>query len=666
MANNADKTKLIPTYVEGDFNTSLNKFKDLLIRDETFKDFNYHGSNIAMIIELLSYMSDFTNFYTNLVAKNVYLDTADVYETVHRLVYQKGYIPLGYVSSEATVYLTVEDNTSATGIRKNDSITDTIVVDEWQTINTGLTDANGNAIYYTLTDRVAQEATENGKVEFELKFRQGTIDELLYSGFNIVDNQIVLPFRPYDVGMYPFDTPAIQVTVNGEEWLRVHDFYDHISGLEPQERNIYSFYYDKYERYILSFVSSANVPNDSDTIRVRVLRSLGIDGLVGANAFSLNSDNLDELSVRNITHIIPVGDGSNTYEPVKYIQENFTRFDNPEASVGGSNPETITQLKANANANMHTQFRNVTRKDYKFHMEMRSDVVKGAAWGEQEVDPGNTIEYNKVYVSALPRYGTETLFLPGVLETTEIVWRDTDVEGLSATIEVPTTYTTAFENDLLRYLEPRKMISVYEFPVVPQSVYFRFDIGIRVNRAFKFTDVVTTVKDKLIYFFNSINREYNEEINFMDIHNFIFDMSVADGDEYFLNIRGLDNLVIRDISTYTICQAPSGSTCISAGPSGDVMVDFSPFCSLSDYLSGAAYDEYIQDSKLAMGTLTEPVSAWTGFYDVFEPNDVSNYPQYTQEAKAGYYENKLRPIQLGYNQFPMLSIEMCRFFNESL
>jgi len=590
--NNSDSSKLVPNYVEGDFTTTLNKFKGLLKTSDTFKDYNYHGSNMAMIIELLSYMSDMTNFYTNLVAKNVYLDTADVYETVHRLTTQKGYIPLGYLSSEATVSVTIEN----ADIKVNDAI----VIDAWQTINTGATNTGSDSIQYTLTYPVYEVAEYDGIITFDINLRQGIIDELVYNGYDVIDNQIILPFQDYDCGMYPFDVPAIQVIINDEEWLRVHDFYDHISGLYPEERNIYTFHYDKYKRYVISFVSSMNIPNLSDTIRVKLLKSLGVDGIIGSEIIKPSNYGVDSLTITNLTKSISIND-------------SITEFTNYDASVGGASPETIVQLKANANANTHTQFRNVTSKDYKFHLEMRSDIVKGTAWGEQEVDPGNTIEYNKVYVSVIPRMGTETMFMEGTLNTVQVPWVDVNVPALSANIEVPVSYTGAFENNLLRYIEPRKMISVYEFPTIPDFVYFRFDIGIRVSRAFSVSDVAADVKNKLIYFFDSINREFREEINFMDIHNFIYDQSISEGDDDFLSIKGLTNFVIRDINTYTVS--------LTASPSGAQFV--------------------------------------------YEPNTDNNHPQYTQEAKEGFFENRLRPIQLGYNQFPLLSIDMCRLYDET-
>ncbi len=633
MANNADETKLIPTYVESDFRTSINKVKQLLSQEPTFKDFNYHGSNIAMIIELLSYLADTTNFYTNMVAKNVYLDTADIYETVHRLVRQKGYVPLGWLASEATINLRIESPTLSAG--------DDIVIPAWQSVVSGLTTDDGQSIEYTLTQQVVERVTTDGSIDIELRLRQGTYEMLTFRGEDVIDNIIILPFRDYDSGMYPYEIPSVALHVNNAEWLRVHDFYDHISGLIPDERDIYTFYYDKYKRYIASFTSSMTVPAKTDTIDMYLLRTYGDAGIIAANTFSTTSGGIGSLNIYNASRYQP-----NSTERVIYSGEEITLFENPDASVGGSDPETVNELKNNADANMHTQFRNVTQKDYKFHLEMRSDVTKGAAWGEQEVDPGNTIEYNKVYTSVIPRAGNTSMFMDGTLETEDVVWEEQNVPGLSATVEIPTRYTTAFENNLLEYLEPRKMISVYEFPTIPVPIYFRFDIGIRTNRAYNFIDVKNDVQDKVEWYFNPINREFNEEINFMDLHNFVYDYSIVRDDDYeFPNIKGLDNFVMREISTYTHSQlsgAPAHSIIPSGAPSGCMHYHPIPSGSFTGVLSGDTVDAQF----------------------IYEPNVVNHYPQYTQEAKENYYENHLRPIKLGYNQFPLLSLDMTRIFNE--
>lgn len=584
-----DDNNLIPSYLEGDFQTSFNKLKELMQKTETFKDYNFEGSNISMIMELMSYIADFNSFYTNMVAKNVYIDTANIYETVHRLVAQKGYQPLGYMSSQTTCSVTVSGDSSV--IQYGDQL----YIPDWQSIDTGLTTEEGDSIFYTMTNQSTLNVdVSGGSYSFDVIFREGQIEDLSYRGEDIIDDSIILPFKDYDHGTYPFNVLSISVSVNDIEWTRIGDFYDDISGLIDNDE-VYTFTYDKYQRYVLNFSSSRTVPISTDVIELKLIVTNGENGGIAANSININDTDLDLFIIENITKGIQI--------PV----ENIITFVNTEASIPGSSPETIQELKVNSDVSAHSQYRNITKKDYKSHLEMRTDVMKGYAWGEQETNPGNTNEYNKIYFSVMPRYGDPDYFMPGTINTVEVLWTDTPT--VSGYISVPDTYNSDFTNDLLQYLEERKMMNVYEVPVLPELVYFRFDIGLRVKRTYSFIDVMNDVKNKLTYFFSSVNRSYNEVINFMDIHNFILDMSIVDVNDSYSNINGIDNFVIRELRTFT----PS--------------------------ISGNENH-------------------------IYEPNTVFDFPQYTKESYGTYIDNILRPIELGFNQFPALAIDLCTFENE--
>jgi len=589
-----EDNKLIPTYLEADFNTSLEKLKRTLALSDTFKDYNFEGSNITMIMELMSYLSDMNSFYTNMVSKNIYADTADIYETVHRLVTQKGYIPKGYISSQATVTVTVSGDTDELF-----SYGDQLYISEWQSINTGLKKEDSTEIFYNLTIPLTTNVSTSGNTfTFDIEMREGTMETLRYRGEDMIDNNIILPFKEYDHGSYPFEVPSIRFISNDIQWTRIDEFYDNMSGLNVDD-NIFVLSYDKYNRYNIGFSNSRNTPDANEVISVDVLVSNGSDGIIGP--LSINIDNSD------LTGFLIYNSTKNIYIPV----DNITQFTNLESSVGGSIPETVSQLKSNSSGSSHSQFRNITKTDYKSHLEMRSDVVRGFAWGEQESNPGNTNEYNKIYISVIPQMGNDTYFTSDVITTSPVNWVDTNTPSISGSIDIPDLYTTSFINDLLVYLEERKMMNVYETLVLPELIYFRFDIGIRVKRTYNYVNVMTAVKNKLTYFFDSNNRSFNEEINFMDIKNFIMDRSISSSTDNFSNIAGVDYLTIRDIVTYT----PS--------------------------LSGSG-EEYI-----------------------YEPNTNLDYPQYTIDSYDTHVGNILRPIKVGFSQFPCLAIDMCVFTQET-
>jgi hypothetical protein len=583
--------KLIPQYLDSDFSVSLAKNIDLLRNTESFKDYNYEGSNIRMILELLSYVTDFNTFHTNMLAKNTYMESANIYETVHVLSLLKGYYPKGFVSSYTSVNINlntkyVDDNTNNEIIYIDDG--DQLYIKGWQSIN--LDDSikyNTTKDYIITVNNIIDDS-----VSFDIHMKEGDIQTLSYKYTDIINNKIILPFNNYDHGTYPFTIPSISVIINNEEWIRVNDFYEDVSGLKTVD-NVYMFVYDKYNRYYIVFDPSRNIPNETDIIELILLKTKGPDGTIGKNTIDIPDNNF---AIYNITKNIDI--------PVSQI----TKFTNDNSSIYGSLPENIDEIKIASKANIHSQYRNITSKDYKYHLESRSDIVKAVAFGEQEIDPGNVLEYNKVYISLIPDEGQDSLFIPGTINTKTVTWMDSDDNTLSQDIEIPEEYNIDFRNDVIQFLENRKMLNIYEVFVLPKIVYFRFDIGIRVKRTYNDTLVKEDVKNKLKYFFNRIFLNFNDIISFMDIINFIQDESITSPNNEFKYVKGIDNIIFREIKTYSY---------------------------------------FNQDKEL-----------------VYEPNMDNNTPMYTYESYDQYVDNKLREIKLGFDQYPMLALDMCRFYIE--
>lgn len=626
---------LTPSYLETDFTTLKTKLQELMLQSDTFKDYNYEGSNITMLMELLSYLGDLSTFYVNLLTKNVYEDTADVYEAVHRLVRQKGYNPVGYRSGQATISVTITGGNSTFENGNELQIEDGTGATQWISYNTNSSTSDNIPIYYTLTNEpddltVSLTTTAVSGVSaynFNIYLREGPVISITYDGNDIVDDQIVLPFYNFDHGAYPFEIPAILVEVNGTEWRRVPDFYDEVSGLNDygmisgettENDNVFMFRYDKYQRYVLEFSTARNVPLTSDTIDVKMLRSNALNGIIGANA-DWDGD----------------ADPTTTFAPDNFIVVNVTtsqtisagqiRFVNHEASTGAALPQTIGEIKVSSKGLVHSQERNITRIDYVSHLKSDSSIIGANAWGEQELNPLtenpliiNVLNYNKIFISTVPErteYTEEAPSTPvdywanGMFSTTAKVWDDTStVPAVQGTVWIPQQYYTTFKAFTYSFLEERRALNIYEYFQIPDVVYFKFELGLRTKRIYNWTLVSEAIKAKLYYYFDPTLRQYNEEINFMDIHNFILDTSITHESYETSQIRGINNLVFRDIVTYT------------------------------DSLSAVEL--------------------------IYEENDLNHFPYYTQTEKEGHVDNTLRPIKIGHDQFPAVQIQMCTFVNE--
>jgi hypothetical protein len=172
----------------------------------------------------------------------------------------------------------------------------------------------------------------------------------------------------------------------------------------------------------------------------------------------------------------------------------------------------------------------------------------------------------------------------------------------------PIDYTTELKENILLYLEPRKYINTYEVFIPPKLIRFGFVIGLKLKRYYNFEEVRDDVLAKLNYYFDPINRNFADLIDFKSIYNYILNLSITSPENSFDKIRGINNMVFRDILTYAPIEPPE---------------------------------------------------------TVYEPNEDNNYPMYTEEEYSSEYDNILRPIQLKHDQFPVLLDELCSFIKEN-
>jgi hypothetical protein len=434
-----------------------------------------------------------------------------------------GYDPKGYLAAQTTLSVTV-----SAGVTEGDILS----IPAWHEVTSTAEDATGNQIKFCTTQSWSISAGTL-PYTFDVDVRQGEVTALgTYTGDDLLDNELVLPQGDYGYDDYLLDEKvSVEVVVNDEIWTRISDFYDELSGLS-ELTNVYKFEYDKYQRYKVVFSSARNVPETDDEIDIIVITTLGPDGEVSANTVVTPDDDF----------IYNTGTGS-------YLTTSTITVTNAGASTGSALPETVAEIRENAKGALHSQYRCVTAVDYSTYLESRSDISVATAWGEKEIAPsGDYSEYNKVHISVVPyQWGTSTIA--------------TSASGIVSDGVVPTAYSSSWQSTLSEYLEPRKMLTAYEEWEVPDLVYFDFDIGLRVNRTYNFADVRADVINKLTWYFDVTNREFNEEIDFKDIVEFIIDVDEVSPSDTFSNVAGIRNLVIRDIdSTNKSIQAYGATT----------------------------------------------------------------------------------------------------------
>ena len=99
---------------ELDFDAIKVNLKNFLSQQAEFSDYNFEGSGFAILIDLLAYNTHYLGFNANMLANEMYLDSADIRANVVSLAKMLGYTPSSAKSPVASVDINVNDATGTT------------------------------------------------------------------------------------------------------------------------------------------------------------------------------------------------------------------------------------------------------------------------------------------------------------------------------------------------------------------------------------------------------------------------------------------------------------------------------------------------------------------------------------------------------------------------
>ena len=93
-----------------DFDGIKNNFKSFLKGQDTFKDYNFEGSSLSILLDLLAYNTHYMSFYANMIANEMFLDTATIRESIVSRAKMLGYTPRSRKTSVAYIDITIYVN----------------------------------------------------------------------------------------------------------------------------------------------------------------------------------------------------------------------------------------------------------------------------------------------------------------------------------------------------------------------------------------------------------------------------------------------------------------------------------------------------------------------------------------------------------------------------
>ena len=345
---------------ELDFDGIKSNLKTFLSQQNEFTDYDFEGSGMSVLLDTLAYNTHYLAYNANMLANEMYLDSADLRSSVVSLAKQVGYTPTSCTSSTATINVLMNDATGASlTMSRGTKFTTTVDGQSYSFVNNSDVSINPVNSVYQFSNLVVYEGSY-----LNYKYTANTSD---------IDQRFIIPNDSVD-------TTTLTVKVqesSSDSTTKTWTLASGITGID-----------DESEVYFLQEVEGG---------RFEVYFG---DGVMGK---AIADGNIVIFDYINTNRDAPNGATSFTLSGTVggFSSATVTTISN---ASGGTGLESITSIKYNAPRDYSAQDRAVTAEDYKtlvksLYANAQSVQVYG---GEDAAIP----DYGKVYVSIKAKSGS--------------------------------------------------------------------------------------------------------------------------------------------------------------------------------------------------------------------------------------------------------------------
>lgn len=364
MANVDAKLKV----AELDFDRIKSNLKDYLKAQSEFSDYNFEGSGMSVLLDILAYNTHYMGYYLNMVSNEMFIDTALTRGSVVSHAKLLGYTPRSRVASRAALNLTI---TPAAGDSNS-----SIVIPRF----TRFVSETKDGVNYIFTNPSARVVTKNVVTglfvteNFEIKEGQPVSFTFAYDSQTNPKQVFELP----DVGI---DTSTLQVVVQNSTQNANQETYILAQDATDVDSNALVYYLEenKNGRYQIYFG----------------------DGIIGKK--------ISEGNIVIVSYIVTSGENANNLKDFKLLDNiltgSTTTLTLVAESSSGASEETIEQVRFTAPKAFIAQNRAVTKNDYIALINREYPYFEAVnVWGGEENTPP---VYGKVFFTAKPLGGYE-------------------------------------------------------------------------------------------------------------------------------------------------------------------------------------------------------------------------------------------------------------------
>ena len=356
----ADSNFLTPGSL--DFFDIKENLKNHLKNQAIFKDLDFEGSNINVLLDVLSYNTYLNSFYLNMIGNEMFLDTSLMRDSVVSHAKELNYLPRSRRSAKAVLDLTITVPTTSTN---------TVVIPAYSEFTTKI---NNSTYVFSNEESVAVKRSINDT------FIASGLE--IYEGVVLTEKITVLPVgqnkQRFVLTNKNIDASSIRVVVYQTSQSTVGVTYEQATsllGLTPDSTVFFTqaFSGDKYEVLFGDNVFGKDI-STGNVISITYRVTKGVEGN-GVNVFS-------SPSFSGFSSIVSV----------------------TAAASGGAEMEDIEVIRRNAPKYFTSQDRAVTADDYRALIIKEYPMIKNISiYGGETV--AESPQYGRVYVSAVTEDG---------------------------------------------------------------------------------------------------------------------------------------------------------------------------------------------------------------------------------------------------------------------
>lgn len=344
---------------ELDFNNIKSEIIDFIKSNPTFSDYNFEGSSLNAIIDILAFNTHSNAYYANMIHNEGFIDTAQKRSSVVSKAKELGYTPRSAVCSTAYI------NLSVSGIPTNVSLS--------LSRGTLFNSKNDNQSYqFIVAETIPAVVIGTTRTFNNIKLVAG---KQVQNTFKVDTNSNIrsiftIPNKNIDISTLKVFVRENQSAISTTEYFKSENVFE--SDATSNSYFIQESYSGFYQIYFGNNVIGKE-PVNGNVIDIDYIITDSFSNSNNCKTFSLSS------SIAGATSAI-----------ITTVQPSF----------GGSEKENIDSIRFNAVKSNSARNRSVTTNDYELILKEKFNFIKSVSvWGgEDNVPP----VYGKVFISIQP------------------------------------------------------------------------------------------------------------------------------------------------------------------------------------------------------------------------------------------------------------------------